>query len=94
MHEIVFDNASVVTYMAINHTYTCYITIYSVLHNALDFCRPHFLMKFQPCTTVYRAISHFPTIITHFRELVNILDPFSDYLIGHPLTLQAAATVV
>ena len=40
------------------------------------------------------AISQFPTIITHFGELVNIFGPFSDYLIGHPLTLQAAATVV
>ena len=38
------------------------------------------------------AIGQFPTIITHFRELVNIFGTFSDYWIGHPFTLQAAAT--
>ena len=36
---------------------------------------------------------HWP-IFNHNYSLVNIFGPFSDYLIGHPLTLQVATTVV
>ena len=45
----------------------------------------------QPFTELKITVRHGQF---HFRELVNIFSPFLDYLIGHPLTLQTAATVV
>ena len=70
---------------------------YESSSNVYQVCNKRQKTVFHVVSSEFKiTVSHgqFPTIITHFRELVNIFSPFSDYLIGHPLTLQAAATVM